>query len=299
MINRRLKAFSFFRKRPNWKGRKRKGKHMIHEQIEIKVNQSKESAKLYTYFLDNIKETGVNRNRPVILICPGGGYERTSDREAESIAIQFLSAGFHAVVLRYSVYPVLYPEALLQLAKTIAFLRSNAEKYCIDINRIIVQGFSAGGHLAASIGVFWKKEKMLANTLGMEAEQFRPNGLILSYPVITSGPKLHSGSFLHLLGDDTGELKEKMSLEHQVDSDTPPTFLWHTATDDAVPVENSLLFFESLHKYQIPVEMHIYPIGGHGLALATEETCMENGYGIQEECQSWMGLAISWVKHLK
>ena len=192
-----------------------------------------------------------------------------------------------------------YPTALRQLAWTVAHLREHAAEYHIDPNKVVVAGFSAGGHLAASYGVFWKKKTFLAEELGVDAEQLRPNGLLLSYPVITSGPKAHRGSFTKLLGDRYDELVDEMSLENQVSLDTPKTFLWHTAPDDCVPVENSILFFTALHALEIPVEMHIYPVGGHGLGLASEETqSYEYQNAVREECQSWISLALSWMQHL-
>ncbi len=273
---------------------------MIHEKIEIQLKDSEFKANLFTYFLDNSPEIDIKRKRPVVVICPGGGYHMTSDREAETIALKFVGMGYHAVVLRYSVEPALFPESLLQLAKAVALLRENAEKWHIDTNKIVVQGSSAGGHLAASLGVFWKKP-FVAEALGVASEMVRPNGLMLSYPVITSGKKAHQGSFECLLGDEykNEEKREALSLEKCVTKDTPPTFLWHTAPDDTVPVENSLLFFQALHALDIPAELHIYPVGPHGLGLATEETMRsEDGYGVQEECQSWIGLAGDWMKYL-
>lgn len=126
----------------------------------------------------------------------------------------------------------------------------------------------------------------------------KPNGLMLSYPVITSGPKAHRDSIMNLLGDQYDELAEEMSLENQVDENTPPTFLWHTAEDTCVPVENSILFFSALHAHDIPVELHVYPHGAHGLALASELTANPAGIGIQKECQTWVGLAKTWMKNL-
>ena len=125
---------------------------MIYKKIEIKVEGYQETADLYTYILDNSVEMHPDRKRPVVVICPGGGYEMTSDREAEPIAMQYLARGYHAVILRYSVEPARYPLALLQLAKSVAFLRKNAAEFHIDTNKIVLQGFSAGGHLAAKDG---------------------------------------------------------------------------------------------------------------------------------------------------
>lgn len=128
----------------------------------------------------------------------------------------------------------------------------------------------------------------------------KPNGMILSYPVITSGKFAHMGSFEALLGENSNdsEKRKKQSLEFQVTEDTPPTFLWHTVTDDTVPVENSMLFFEALRKHRVPVELHLYPSGGHGLSLANEETSHEDGGCIQPECQSWIELACTWIGNL-
>ena len=189
---------------------------MNYQVLDVKVKDTEEIGKLYTYFLDNSQEIDPNRVRPVIVICPGGGYGMVSDREAEPIAMRFLGAGYHAVILRYSVAPAAhYPTALRQLAWTVAYLREHAAEYHIDPNKVVVAGFSAGGHLAASYGVFWKKKTFLAEELGVDAEQLRPNGLLLSYPVITSGPKAHRGSFTKLLGDRYDELVDEMSLENQ------------------------------------------------------------------------------------
>lgn len=271
---------------------------MVHEKVKIQISGSSYEGILYTYFLENSPEIMPERRRPVVVICPGGGYEMTSDREAEAVAIQFLSMGYHAAVLRYSVAPARYPEALFQLADTVRYLREHAQQYYIDPEKIVVAGFSAGGHLAASLGVFWNKP-FLAGKLDVDAQVLRPNGMILSYPVITSNEKRHKGSFVNLLGEKAEDPKmlDSLSLEKQVTADTPKTFLWHTASDQTVPVENSLLFFEALHRHQVPAELHIYPAGMHGLGLANEETRSADGRGVQKECQTWIDLAERWMKY--
>ncbi|MEH6994674.1 alpha/beta hydrolase [Neobacillus drentensis] len=192
---------------------------MLHEKIEIKHEQ--DTATLYTYILDNFQEIDSNRKRPMIVICPGGGYQFTSEREAEPVAIRLNGMGFHACVLKYSVKPAVFPSALCQLAKTIGKIRDQAEEWNVDTNKIIVLGFSAGGHLAASLGVFWDKE-FLTEKLEYSKEQIVPNGLVLCYPVITSGPNAHSGSFQALLGDkcQNDEHLDMVSLEKQVTANT-------------------------------------------------------------------------------
>jgi acetyl esterase/lipase len=271
---------------------------MLHEKIQIEHGQ--ETVPLYTYILENSPSIDPNRKRPMIVICPGGGYVHTSDREAEPIAIKLNAMGFHACILRYSVKPAVFPTALCQLAKVVRLVRDNAERWNVDANKIIVMGFSAGGHLTASLGVFWNKELLLKN-LPYTNEQIKPNGMILSYPVITSGQNAHRGSFEALLGSqcEDPEFLNLLSLENQVSEETPPTFLWHTFTDTAVPVENSLLFANALVKHKIPLEMHIYPQGVHGLSLGTEETqAIDNDLHLQPEVENWIEMAGRWVKGL-
>lgn len=272
---------------------------MQYQILDVKTGTSAVPAKLYTYFLDNSPEIDPARTRPVIVLCPGGGYRFTSDREAEAVAMQFLAAGIHVAILRYTVAPQgEYPQALREVAWSVSHIRANAAQYHVDPDKILVMGFSAGGHLAASYGMFWKNHTFLADELGVPSEQLRPNGMILGYPVITSGEKAHRDSFTALLGARYDALVDEMSLEKQVSTDTPPTFLWHTETDKLVPVENSMYLFEALHTHHIPVEMHIYPVGEHGLSLANEETSHLGGTEVVPVCQSWIRLAVDWVKRL-
>ena len=272
---------------------------MIHKKIEIKARGMEAVGNLYTYFLDSSIEMRPNEKRPVILMCPGGGYEMTSDREAEPMAMQFLAMGYHVAILRYSVCPVRYPAALLQVAESVLYLKEHADEYHIDPEKIVVQGCSAGGHLAANYGIAWNSP-FLTKLMGMEndPERLCVAGLLLCYPVITSGEKAHEESFRNLLGEQYEEKKEELSLENQVTPDTPPTFLWHTATDETVPVENSLYFFQACLQQGVSAELHIYPVGGHGLSLANEETCRAIGIGVQKECQSWIGLAQTWLEEI-
>ncbi|MEY8355100.1 alpha/beta hydrolase [Lachnospiraceae bacterium 54-53] len=255
-------------------------------------------ASLSAYILDPVS-VGPDRRRPAVLICPGGGYERLSDREDEPVAMQFLSMGYHAFVLHYSVAPDCFPLPQLELASAISHIRSHAGEWLVDPDKIIVAGFSAGGHLACSLGAFWNRE-FLYGPLKTEPEAIRPDGMILCYPVISSGPCCHAGSFRNLLGKDAGDQEKRrlVSLEHQVGAHTPKTFLWHTATDDAVPVKNSLLLADALTEHGVSVEMHIFPEGRHGLSLANREVSEDDGRYIQPQCQVWISLAKTWMEHL-
>ncbi|HWT76914.1 MAG TPA: alpha/beta hydrolase [Mobilitalea sp.] len=269
---------------------------MINEKIEIHDGQN--IATLTTYILDNTREIDIERTRPLVLICPGGGYRFVSDREAEPIAIQLNAMGIHTCVLRYSIFPAMFPTAVTQLAKAVAYVREHAKEWHVKSDKIVVAGFSAGGHLAASLGTLWH-EKFLEDIMQIPKENYQPNGLLLSYPVITSGEYAHRDSFQALLQDRYEELVDKMSLEKQVTEFTPRTFVWHTFEDGLVPVENALLFTQALNEKKVPFELHIYPKGGHGLSLASEET--KNIYDQSQlvaECQNWITMAGAWVKNL-
>lgn len=271
-------------------------KNMLHDRIEIQVDNY--TATLTTYILSNSQEIDVDRKRPMVVICPGGAYYGVSDREAEPVAIQMNVMGYHACVLKYSTHPATFPTALVQLAKSLVFIRQHGEEWNIDTNKIILAGFSAGGHLVTSLGTFWQEE-FLSEYVKKPKELYQPNGIILSYPVISSGEYGHKDSFIGLLGERHGELIEKVSLEKQVTTHMPPVFIWHTFEDDVVPVENALLLANALREKNIPFELHIYPRGGHGLSLAKEETMRKRDqFGIQEECQGWINMAGTWIKNL-
>ncbi|HIZ55657.1 MAG TPA: alpha/beta hydrolase [Firmicutes bacterium] len=238
--------------------------------------------------------------RPMIVICPGGGYWMVSDREADPVAERFNAAGCNCIVLRYTTLTndpsVRYPVALMQLVKTVAFAREKAAEWNTDPNRVFVCGFSAGGHLAASLGAFWNSD-LIRQEVG-DPEKCRPNGQILCYPVLTSGPYAHRDSFINLLGAEAPEdLVQQMSLENQISQDTPPTFLWHTMDDSCVPVENSMMMAANLHRAGIPVEMHLYEKGWHGLSLCDASTAHCEGQ-IMPDCAGWFDLAVRFVKRL-
>lgn len=267
---------------------------MLTETFQIKVEGSQPNAKLCTYILDESKELKINTH-PLILMCPGGGYEFTSDREAEPLALRFLAMGYHVAVLRYSCAPAVYPTALLEIAAAMKLIHDYSQEWRVNTDKIIVQGCSAGGHLAASLGMFWH-EPWLAQKLGVSSKVLKPAAMMLCYPVITSGEFAHRGSFEALLkGQYNKEMLDRVSLEKQVSQHTPPAFIWHTYTDDSVPVENSLLLIGAMKKYNIPVEFHMYPVGVHGLSTCDEQSVNAMGIGIQQECQSWLPLVKTWL----
>lgn len=271
---------------------------MVYETIPVTIKGEETNARLYTYFWSNSKELYDGRKRPCVLICPGGGYAMTSDREAEGLAVRFMEMGYHAAVLRYSTVPDdVFPDAFIQAAACMKMLRERAEEWFIDPDRILIQGSSAGGHLAAMVSTYWHIPE-LANILDTTSEMIRPNGQILSYPVITAGTFRNEGSFKNLLGAQAEEsLEEACSLELNVSEYTPKTFIWHTYEDQSVPVQNSLLYVNALVKAGVPVEFHLFPKGEHGLGTATELSLSSDGRGVEAQCGQWMDLAKEWIDH--
>lgn len=260
------------------------------------ISLGNRGAVLHTYFLEQSPEIRCSDKRPCVVVCPGGAYRYTSDREAEPVALAFAARGIHACVLRYPCAPEAhFPDALCALGSALVWIRAHAAQYAIDARQISVCGFSAGGHLAASLGVYWS-EPFLSDLVGEAATEMRPDKMILCYPVITAGEYAHKGSIDNLLGADLGASRRDIaSLEQHVKPTTPPAFLWHTLADSAVPVENTLLFAGALRKAGVPFELHVYSAGDHGLSLATPLTANREGHGVQPECAGWFDLAVNWL----
>lgn len=234
------------------------------------------------------------RPHAAVVICPGGGYSHVAPRESGPVARAFNGAGFHAFVLTYACDPrPLGYLPLRQLGAAVARVRRDAGALGVDAGRIAVCGFSAGGHLAASLGVFWKRDDLFGPAT--TAEERRPDALILSYPVISSGEYAHRGSFEQLAGPDRSA-QDAFSLERFVSGDTPSSFLWHTVADRSVPIQNSLLFFGALMAQGIPCEFHAYPFGVHGLSLATPEVNEPEKNRLPDShVATWFGLAAQWL----
>ncbi len=258
---------------------------------KIGLNHIDYSPVLIPYILNYSPELN-HRKRPAIIICPGGGYEFLSDRENQAVAMRFASHGINAFVLKYSIKSP-FPASAIELASAVKYVRENAERFDINPDAVLICGFSAGGHLCASLGTLYNT---FLNQYFENAEQIKPNGMILSYPVITSGKYRHDGSIKSILGENPSENMLKLvSLENQVTENTPKTFIWHNADDKTVPVQNTIDFVRALSDNNISFECHIFPYGGHGLALADEATAKHEAH-INYTCAQWFDLAVQWVK---
>ncbi|MDF7640788.1 alpha/beta hydrolase [Bifidobacterium sp. ESL0784] len=250
------------------------------------------------YSIDNSKEMDPARRRPTVLVIPGGGYEFTSEREAEPVALKILGAGYNAAILRYSCAPSVYPTALLEAADAMKMLRENAEAWHINPDAIIAAGFSAGGHLAGNLATSAGDETMRVH--GYDPDAVRPNGLMLGYAVTTSGEYAHRGSFDKLLGaqgrNDVG-LLEEVSIDRHIDAKTPPTFIWHTVADESVPAQGAMMTFAACVEAGVNVEAHFFPTGHHGLSLASAEAAAAgDDHGVDVGVQQWMPLFVEWLK---
>lgn len=279
---------------------------------KINLWKHKKDVNLTGYILENSKEFNKDKKRTTIIICPGGSYVFTSDREAEPVAMRFASKGYNTFVLRYSTLNTgdsVFPEPLYDLAKSIKIVRENAEKWNIDRDNIVLCGFSAGGHLVASLGVHWHDD-FLKEKLGCENEMLKPNGLILAYPfldckvmkekieefndeyVVKTFEKCNTAIFG--TANPTDIQIEELTTVNYVSEKTPPTFIWHTAEDGLIYVENSLNFARALSRYKVPYDLHIFSKGQHGLSLCDETTARDEKQ-INEHCSKWVDLALTWL----
>ena len=262
---------------------------MLHKVVALTDN-----AKLYIY----VPTIRMNlKPRDGLLVIPGGGYGFVSmDREGEPVALNFCGKGMSCFLLEYSVQEkAVFPNPLREAALAVAHIKEHAAEYDVDPERIFAVGFSAGGHLAGSLGSFWHREEIT----GVPRELAKPRGTVLVYPVITTGLYTHAGTTKRLCGSDTPaqEQLDAWSLEKQVNEQTVPVFLAHTATDQSVPVENTLMYASALSRKKIPMEVHIFPEGPHGLALANEITASGENQIVPEFAQ-WPALAYDWMRRL-
>ena len=262
---------------------------MIHEIIYLKdhFKNINTAANLTTYCPLNYPYSK-GRKRKVMLIIPGGGYSHVAEREAEPIALNLLQNDIACFILRYTIAPFEEPTPLDEVYASLIFIRRNAEKYNIDIDKIGVIGFSAGGHLAASCAAY-ENDPYYAELLCAEQKELKTNILCLSYPVITMKEASHVGTRLERTHGNL-ELINKYSIEDHITPAFPKTFIWLTSTDTSVPPENSILLASNLLKNNVTCELHMYPMGPHGLSLANKIT--REGTMLEE-----YPVVNTWIKH--
>lgn len=249
-------------------------------------------AQLTAYIHERELGRGECVKRPAVLIFPGGGYNSISTREMEPVALAFFARGYQAFVLKYTVScPQIKAPGMLPLkeaATSVAWIRNQSDMLDVQADHIAVCGFSAGGHLAASLAVHFDSDRL-------EFGNIRPDAAILAYPVISSKPQaqpqLHE-SYKNLLGEGLEDAGYH-NIEDHVSGQTPPSFVWHTFDDELVVLENSLMYVRALNDHHVPTEYHVFGSGHHGLSMCGAEVGEDNPH-----CGSWFGLCIQWLDAL-
>ena len=227
-----------------------------------------------------------------VVVCPGGGYGGLAiDHEGWQIAEWYNSFGVTAIVVEYRHRGKGYghPNPLLDVQRAVRTVRHNAKQWGIDPAKIGVMGFSAGGHLASTVGTHFTDAPAFPENYkpdAIDTVDARPDFMILCYPVIQFNAKVtHRGSQINLIGENASEeLIEYYSSEKQVTDRTPPTFIFFTDEDTVVPSENGVAFYLALRKHKVPAEIHIYQLGAHGLGLAKGRPGSEIW---PELCKAW------------
>lgn len=225
--------------------------------------------------------------KPALLVIPGGGYGNVCETtEGQPVAECFRKFGFRTFVLRYRVAPHRYPAPQQDALRAIKLIRAHADAWGVIPDQLAVCGFSAGAHLTACTGTLHDR---IPAADGDTADTFsgRPDAMLLAYPVISFTNNPHQGSVTNLLGPDAAwEDMERLSLERQITGDTPPAFVWHTATDQIVPFRNSLLFADAMWRANRRCELHLFPYGPHGMQL---------GYG-RDDIRRWPEQAAAFLR---
>ena len=240
--------------------------------------------------------------RKAILVIPGGGYASVcNDREGEPIAMAFLAQGYNAFVLHYSHAANsnrTFPAQLIQASLAMKHIRDHAREYQIDPEQVFVVGFSAGGHLAGSLGILWHKQEIY-DAIEMPFGYNKPTGMMLIYPVITGLETFRqTGSFLNLLGTQSPsqEQLQSCSLEQHVDEKSSSLFVVHTSNDQIVDVRNSLALAAAYTRAELQFEMHIYPDGPHGVALGNHITRCDVEKWENAGIAKWVENAVFWAE---
>jgi len=247
--------------------------------------EPKDIPTLTPYLADPDQATGA-----AMVICPGGGYGALANHEGDHYARWLNELGIAGFVLKYRLASGGYhhPAMLQDAARAVRLVRAQAGQWKLDPKHIGIMGSSAGGHLASTLLTHFDAGKPDADDV-IERQSSRPDLGILCYAVITLGQFTHQGSRHNLLGQDPSpELVRQLSNELQVTKDTPPSFIWHTFEDTAVPVENSLQFAEALRKAGVPFDLHVYQKGAHGLGLGTGQWDPARRHPWTADCAFWL-----------
>ena len=271
------------------------------------------------YLQEPSTEIDLNRKYPTIVICPGGAYFWTSFREDEYVALRFLSEGFN-VVVHYATEGLdkmsgediddlpkqpksSFPKPVLALAQTVAYIKEYSEDFHVDLNYVVVGGFSAGGNVAGQLATMWN-EPWLEELVGKEKELFKPTHTLLAYTAYDLNPNWQPNIFNKVAYAATGlefpsqeELNQLNPIKH-VSTDTVPCFVWHTMEDALVPSSNALAFCQKLEENRVPYELHLFNKGKHGLVLGDLRTGVKSS-NQNAQVYKWVDLFLEWLAPIK
>ncbi|MEK4059994.1 MULTISPECIES: alpha/beta hydrolase [Paenibacillus] len=287
---------------------------MIHQKLPLLDNSA---ATLTTYILDDGEFDRKNLVRPAVVICPGGGYNVISQNEGEPVALAYSRMGYHAFVLSYSVkIDNPFPTALLELAHAMAVIREHADEWLVDKDNISVVGFSAGGNLALSLGIY-HNQPLLNEGTGLRASQIKPNQILLGYPAVTLEPRsektpdfvielMEKGLMPDMRGPSIREIlmgkenlsdeeKDSLNLLHYIHSELPRTFIWGTYQDTVILPTDLFGLAEALFRNEVPCELHMFEKGPHGMSLA-DETVKAAEQLQHLHLSEWFQLSVKWLK---
>lgn len=284
---------------------------MLYDVIQLQAGIK--DASLTMYIPELISEASGGKERPAVIICPGGAFMGITEKEAEPVALRFLSEGFCAFVLRYSIGAGMaqFPAPFIDAAAAVMLVRESAGRFGIDPDQICICGFSAGGHVAAFLAATWQ-EDYLSKALKKDAAWFKPNALLLGYPILdlsvlkqkneVKAPELKTlleMMFSNILGAEQPKeaaLKE-WNVASRITSRMPPTFLWSTTGDSLIAAEDYRDFISALSTLRIPYEYHMFEKGSHGMSLGDRTVGFSKeeaeGHG---NTLKWTELAIDWVR---
>lgn len=296
---------------------------------KIKLYEDREDVTLTTYIWDDVPDLLYGKDRPAVIVCPGGAYLNLSDKEGEPVALAFANMGYQAFVLKYSVYSegisngdmfaavgegvkehCMFPRPMQDIGAAMLYIREHSKEWHVNMDQVAICGFSAGGHNCAMYSVYWDKPE-IAGFFGVEPAMLRPAACILGYSLTdyvymqslekpASDPmagQLFGQSNLAFLGTETPREKQlyQVSPVYHVSASTPPTFLWATSEDNLVPVQHSILMARSLADAGVPFELHIFESGMHGLGVATEGGA-GNLWDVNAEAAKWVPMCHKWLQ---
>lgn len=281
---------------------------------EINLNEGIFNATLTAYIQNPTTDQKDISLRPAILICPGGAYISITDKEAEPVALRFISSGYQAFVLKYSIGAGLahFPTPFLDAAKAILIIRENAHKWSINPDKIILCGFSTGGHLAAILATSWN-DSYFSKALKVDNVLIKPNAVVLGYPLLdlyklqekhskhnSNMQSIIEMMFASVFGtvNPNKDQLDEWNIINRITTQMPPTFMWTTSEDALIDVEESLDLVKKLSFHGIPYEFHVFEKGAHGLSLG-DQSVGYNEYDIKEHINAsrWIELALNWINY--